>query len=53
MSPEQALKRFKTRKRIGEIALVSRQAVAQWFKAGVIPDRSQKLLRRATMLGKS
>ena len=47
MDPAKLLKFFKTRKRIAEVAMVSRQAVAVWFKTGLVPKLSGELLRRA------
>lgn len=44
MKPLTALRHYKTRKRMGEVAHVSRQAIADWFKKGVIPKRSAELL---------
>lgn len=47
LHPDSALKHFKTRKAIAEAAAVSRQAVSVWFKQGLIPDRSAKILLKA------
>lgn len=47
MDPSKLLKFFKTRKRMAAVAMVSRQAVAVWFKTGIVPRRSSELLRRA------
>lgn len=47
MTTEEALKHFKTRAEIARVAMVTRQAVAQWFKLGLVPPRSAELLKRA------
>jgi hypothetical protein len=47
LHPDTALKHFKTRKAMAEAASVSRQAVSVWFKEGLIPDRSARILMRA------
>lgn len=47
MTTDEALKHFKTRTAIAQAAMVTRQAVAQWFKMGLVPARSAELLRRA------
>lgn len=44
MTPEKALKHYKSRGAMARVAMVSRQAVAQWFKSGVVPPRSAMLL---------
>lgn len=44
MTPKQALRYYRTRTAMAEAAEVSRQAVAQWFKAGAIPAASAGVL---------
>jgi len=48
MHPDTALAHFKTRDAIADAAAVSRQAVHQWFEAGLVPRRSALLLERAS-----
>jgi hypothetical protein len=44
MKPTTALKHYKTRKAMQDTAVVTRQAVSDWFKKGLIPRRSAELL---------
>jgi hypothetical protein len=46
MTTEELSKHFKTRAEIARVAMVTRQAVAQWFKMGLVPARSAELLER-------
>jgi hypothetical protein len=44
MTTKELAQHFKTRTEIAEVAKVTRQAVAQWFKMGLVPRRSAELL---------
>ncbi len=46
MTTEELSQHFKTRAEIARVAMVSRQAVAVWFKNGLVPRRSAELLER-------
>jgi hypothetical protein len=46
LKTEVALKHYKTRRAMQEAAGVTKQAVARWFKTGLVPERCASRLNR-------